>query len=88
MLALIVGIIREGVASDGTGASNKYVFLCCSLYQPSSRRPVAFSPSADMGLTDIEMSHNLDFDDPYFDDRPYEMEYEVCTHFPHLPSSL
>ncbi|ESO89887.1 hypothetical protein LOTGIDRAFT_234023, partial [Lottia gigantea] len=46
------------------------------LYQPSSRRPVAFSPSAEMGLTDIEMSHNMDYDDPYFDDRNYEMEYE------------
>ncbi|XP_050412867.1 E3 ubiquitin-protein ligase PDZRN3 isoform X3 [Patella vulgata] len=46
------------------------------LYQPSSRRPVAFSPSAEMGLTDIEMSHNMEYDDPYFDDRHYEMEYE------------
>ncbi|XP_046353325.2 E3 ubiquitin-protein ligase PDZRN3-like isoform X2 [Haliotis rufescens] len=53
-----------------------YPLHVSGLYQPSSRRPVAFSPSADMGLTDIEMSHNLDFDDPYFDDRPYEMEYE------------
>ena len=53
--------------------------MCVSfrLYQPSSRRPVAFSPSAEMGLTDIEMSHNLDFDDPFFDDRQYEMVYEV-----------
>ncbi|KAH9496314.1 E3 ubiquitin-protein ligase pdzrn3 [Bulinus truncatus] len=46
------------------------------LYQPSSRRPVAFSPSAEMGLTDIEMAHNLDIDDPYFDDRQYEIVYE------------
>ena len=38
---------------------------------------MAFSPSAEMGLTDIEMSHNLDFDDPFFDDRQYEMVYEV-----------
>ena len=30
-----------------------------------------------MGLTDIEMAHNVDLDDPYFDDRQYEMEYEV-----------
>ncbi|XP_062620869.1 E3 ubiquitin-protein ligase PDZRN3-B-like isoform X2 [Saccostrea cucullata] len=47
------------------------------LYQPGTRRPLAFSPSTDMGLTDIEMAHNLDYDDPYFDDRiGYEMEYE------------
>ncbi|CAG5128859.1 unnamed protein product, partial [Candidula unifasciata] len=46
------------------------------LYELSSRRPVAFSPSAEMGLTDIEMAHNCDVDDPYFDDRQYEMVYE------------
>ncbi|XP_059153688.1 PDZ domain-containing RING finger protein 4-like, partial [Physella acuta] len=50
--------------------------LTTGLYQPSSRRPVAFSPSAEMGLTDIEMAHNFDIDDPYFDDRQYEMVYE------------
>ncbi|KAK0063899.1 E3 ubiquitin-protein ligase PDZRN3 [Biomphalaria pfeifferi] len=50
--------------------------LTSGLYQPSSRRPVAFSPSAEMGLTDIEMAHNLDIDDPYFDDRQYEIVYE------------
>ncbi|XP_012945245.1 E3 ubiquitin-protein ligase PDZRN3-B [Aplysia californica] len=50
--------------------------IVTGLYQPSSRRPVAFSPSAEMGLTDIEMAHNLDIDDPYFDDRHYEMVYE------------
>lgn len=38
---------------------------------------MAFSPSAEMGLTDIEMAHNFDIDDPYFDDRQYEMVYEV-----------
>ncbi|RUS76407.1 hypothetical protein EGW08_015837, partial [Elysia chlorotica] len=50
--------------------------LATGLYQPSSRRPVAFSPSAEMGLTDIEMAHTLDIDDPFFDDRQYEMVYE------------
>ncbi|CAL1534531.1 unnamed protein product [Lymnaea stagnalis] len=50
--------------------------LATGLYQPSSRRPVAFSPSAEMGLTDIEMAHNLDIDDPFFDDRQYEIVYE------------
>uniref|UniRef100_A0A0L8G5J6 Uncharacterized protein n=1 Tax=Octopus bimaculoides TaxID=37653 RepID=A0A0L8G5J6_OCTBM len=51
--------------------------IFCRLYQPSSRRPVAFSPSADMGLTDIEMAHAYEFEDPYFDDdRAYDMEYE------------
>lgn len=39
---------------------------------------MAFSPSAEMGLTDIEMAHNLDLDDCLFDDRQYEMVYEVC----------
>ncbi|GFO44484.1 actin [Plakobranchus ocellatus] len=29
-----------------------------------------------MGLTDIEMAHTLDIDDPFFDDRQYEMVYE------------
>ncbi|XP_029636774.1 E3 ubiquitin-protein ligase PDZRN3 isoform X2 [Octopus sinensis] len=54
-----------------------YAFNGSGLYQPSSRRPVAFSPSADMGLTDIEMAHAYEFEDPYFDDdRAYDMEYE------------
>ncbi|CAE1153581.1 unnamed protein product [Acanthosepion pharaonis] len=46
----------------------------------SSRRPVAFSPSADMGLTDIEMAHAYEFEDPYYDDdRAYDMECEpIC----------
>lgn len=52
-----------------------------SLCQPASRRPVAFSPSADMGLTDIEMAHQFDYDDPYFDERPYDVEYEVSMLF-------
>ncbi|GFR81157.1 PDZ domain-containing RING finger protein 4 [Elysia marginata] len=30
-----------------------------------------------MGLTDIEMAHTLDIDDPFFDDRQYEMVYEL-----------
>ena len=30
-----------------------------------------------MGLTDIEMAQGLEYDDPYFDDRVFEMEYEV-----------
>ncbi|XP_076110264.1 E3 ubiquitin-protein ligase PDZRN3-like isoform X3 [Mytilus galloprovincialis] len=46
------------------------------LCQPASRRPVAFSPSAEMGLTDIEMAHGLEYDDAYFEERPYEIEYE------------
>lgn len=53
-----------------------YPMHISGLYQPASRRPVAFSPSAEMGLTDIEMAHNLDLDDPFFDDRQYEMVYE------------
>ncbi|XP_025106860.1 E3 ubiquitin-protein ligase PDZRN3-B-like isoform X2 [Pomacea canaliculata] len=53
-----------------------YPLHISGLYQPSSRRPVAFSPSAEMGLTDIEMAHNLDLDDCLFDDRQYEMVYE------------
>ena len=47
------------------------------LYQPSSRRPVAFSPTDEMGLTDIETCHALDVDEPFFDDRQCEMVYEV-----------
>lgn len=36
-----------------------------------------FSQSTDnMGLTDIEMTQ-LDYEDPYYDDRQYEVEYEV-----------
>lgn len=31
-----------------------------------------------MGLTDIEMAHGFDYDDTYFDDRGYDLEYEVC----------
>ena len=30
-----------------------------------------------MGLTDIEMAHGLEYDDAYFEERPYEIEYEV-----------
>ncbi|KAK3745033.1 hypothetical protein RRG08_037648 [Elysia crispata] len=55
---------------------NRMILYFYKLYQPSSRRPVAFSPSAEMGLTDIEMAHTLDIDDPFFDDRQYEMVYE------------
>lgn len=59
-----------------------YMIFFDSLYQAGTRRPLAFSPSTDMGLTDIEMAHNLDYDDPYFDDRVgYEMEYEVLNCF-------
>ncbi|KAK7493997.1 hypothetical protein BaRGS_00014879 [Batillaria attramentaria] len=57
--------------------SHVLLLFVCRLYQPASRRPVAFSPSAEMGLTDIEMAHNLDLDDPFFDDRQYEMVYEA-----------
>ncbi len=46
--------------------------------QPLSRQPVAFAPSMDVGLTDIEMANGLEYDDDAFDDdRVYEMEYEV-----------
>lgn len=53
-------------------------FLCvCRLMEPSSRRPLMFSQSTDnLGLTDIEMTQ-FDYDDPYYDDRQYELEYEV-----------
>ena len=44
-----------------------------SLVNPASRQAVAFSPSVDLGLTDIEMANGLDYDDQYID----EMEYEV-----------
>lgn len=54
-----------------------YAYNGTGLYQPASRRPVAFSPSADMGLTDIEMAHAYEFEDPYYDDdRAYDMECE------------
>lgn len=53
---------------------NDFYRLC----QPASRRPVAFSQDTDMGLTDIEMAHGLEYDDAYFEERPYEIEYEVC----------
>ncbi|KAK3102615.1 hypothetical protein FSP39_012654 [Pinctada imbricata] len=53
-----------------------FAFSPHGLYQAGTRRPVAFSPNTDMGLTDIEMAQGLDYDDPYFDDRVYEMEYE------------
>lgn len=67
------------------------MFSVCRLYEAGTRRPMAFSPSTDMGLTDIEMAHNMDYDDPYFDDRVgYEMEYEVTIsfsgHCPWMPS--
>jgi hypothetical protein len=62
----------------GTVGFDHCILLFYSLYQAGTRRPLAFSPSTDMGLTDIEMAHNLDYDDPFFDDRVgYEMEYEV-----------
>lgn len=66
------------------------MFSVCRLYEAGTRRPLAFSPSTDMGLTDIEMAHNMDYDDPYFDDRVgYEMEYEVTIGFSvHCPWML
>lgn len=63
----------------------KFSDSVCRLYEAGTRRPLAFSPSTDMGLTDIEMAHNMDYDDPYFDDRVgYEMEYEVTINFSKL----
>ncbi|XP_069100919.1 E3 ubiquitin-protein ligase PDZRN3-B-like isoform X2 [Argopecten irradians] len=53
-----------------------FPFPTSGLYQPSSRRPVAFSASTEMGLTDIEMAHGFEYDDAYFDERGYDMEYE------------
>ena len=41
---------------------------------------MVFSPSTEMGLTDIEMAQ-FDYDDPYFDDRQYDFEYEVCFNY-------
>lgn len=58
---------------------NILTLLSFRLYQPSSRRPVAFAPNSDMGLTDIEMANAVEFEDPYFEDRTFEMEYEVST---------
>lgn len=38
-----------------------------------------FSQSTDnMGLTDIEMAQ-FDYDDPYYDERQYDVEYEVSN---------
>ena len=48
------------------------------LYQQGSRRPVVFSPSTEMGLTDIEMAQ-FEYEEGYFDDRQYDFEYEVRT---------
>ena len=54
------------------------VFVVFRLYQAGTRRPLVFSPSTELGLTDIEMAHTLDYDDPYFDEREgYDIEYEV-----------
>ncbi|KAL3852177.1 hypothetical protein ACJMK2_015851 [Sinanodonta woodiana] len=53
-----------------------YPFYNSGLFQPASRRPVVFSPSTEMGLTDIEMAQNYDCDDPYFEEQQYDMEYE------------
>lgn len=52
-----------------------FPFPYSGLLEPSSRRPVAFSQNADMGLTDIEMAQ-FEYDDAFFDDRQYEVEYE------------
>ncbi|WAR25608.1 PZRN3-like protein [Mya arenaria] len=53
-----------------------YPFPYSGLMEPSSRRPLMFSQSTDnMGLTDIEMAQ-VDYDDPYYDERQYEVEYE------------
>ena len=62
-----------------------YFFFFCfrNLIQPSCRQGVCFSPSLDLGLTDLEMGH----DDPIYDEpwdmvRPplfpaFDIEYEV-----------
>ena len=44
---------------------------------PASRQAVAFSPSVDLGLTDIEMANGVDYDEQFDDERAFEMEYEV-----------
>ena len=61
--------------------------FCRNLIQPSCRQGVCFSPSLDLGLTDLEMGN----DDPIYDEpwdmvRPplfpaFDIEYEVRNRF-------
>ncbi|XP_064631987.1 E3 ubiquitin-protein ligase PDZRN3-like isoform X3 [Lineus longissimus] len=69
-----------GLSRPPTPPPALYNFQGNGLYQPSSRQPVAFSPSAEMGLTDIEMANGcFDYDDAFEDDRAFDMEYEEVT---------
>ena len=38
---------------------------------------MAFSPSAEYGLTDLEMANCYDYEDDFDPDRAYDVEYEV-----------
>jgi len=49
--------------------------------QPSSRAPVAFSPTADIGLTDLDLANGMDYDDVFDDERAYDVEYEVSSNY-------
>ncbi|CAH1783428.1 unnamed protein product [Owenia fusiformis] len=51
------------------------------LYTPSSRIPLAFSPTNDMGLTDIEMSnaYEYNFEESFESEQFNDFEYEEVT---------
>ncbi|XP_064605230.1 E3 ubiquitin-protein ligase PDZRN3-like isoform X2 [Liolophura sinensis] len=71
--------LYSGQVGSPTASQVELGYNAFGLYQPSSRRPVAFAPNSDMGLTDIEMANAVEFEDPYFEDRTFEMEYEEVT---------
>ena len=55
-----------------------------NLVQPSTRRGIAFPANNDLGLTDIEMANDVDYNDGFYDERNFEMEYEVRICVIHL----
>ena len=51
-----------------------------SLVEPSCRRGVAFSPADELGLTDLEMANDFEYDEKFYEDEPtFNIEYEVSV---------
>ena len=69
--AILFCIFLEVVGDD------YFLVFYRNLIQPSTRRGVAFPANNDLGLTDIEMANDVNYSDGFYDDRSFEMEYEV-----------
>ena len=42
---------------------------------------MAFSPTPELGLTDLDLTNGLDYEDEFDPERAFDMEYEVRNQF-------